>query len=220
MQIVEQYLSSFEEIEEFECSIYGPQSGSIIIWFKPGYELEGFPGQLKNQLESLVSDLGSTDWVISGVGRAFDNSVNYEGRNSRIVLYGYNLEMLKRYAFLLRDSLQQFDRVERIYMNGRETYESKPAYEQILTFNNNVLTGFGVNRGEILQKLSNESTRDKTAGTYIDSLGNTRNVVFQKSQFLLGNKYSFMNSPVETNKGTTVKLSEISNIHKSVFTVL
>lgn len=159
---MENYLAQYDEIEQFESRVNSQSSASINILFKPEHEMDGTPEMLKNELESVVNDIGSADWTINGVGRAFDNGFNDAYRNSRIQLYGYNLEMLKSYADKVHLMLEEVQRVEdgSIFINGRATRASKVHYEYALDLDDDRISRTGLSKGRLLNALSDMTTED------------------------------------------------------------
>src|SRR5690606_4493768 len=83
---MENYLSRFDEVDQFQTSIYSPQSASIVITFKGDAEQSGFPYQLKEQLIMKANSLGAIDWGVYGVGQGFSNALYTGYKNSTILL--------------------------------------------------------------------------------------------------------------------------------------
>ncbi|WP_198033422.1 efflux RND transporter permease subunit [Flavobacterium commune] len=102
---MENYISSFEEVELFETSIGSYKNSTISIYFKKENEFSGFPFKLKSLLESKAISLGGLDWSVSGVGQGFSNALGSEYKNNRIIVEGYNYDKLYSYAELLKTQL-------------------------------------------------------------------------------------------------------------------
>ena len=95
--IMEQYISSFKNIDFFETNIIDPRNSSIRIFFKNNGN-EAFPYDLKNKIETYAIQIGGVDWSVFGVGRGFSNALNSKGLENTIVLKGYNYDILHEYA--------------------------------------------------------------------------------------------------------------------------
>ncbi len=125
-------------------------------------EFSGFPYTWKSEVESKVSEMGSADWTVAGVGRAFNNSLNEGYRNSRIQLYGYNLEALKGYAKKIKGYLEEIPRVEAnsIFVNGRSTTGGNVHREYHLDMDLDKMSRTGISQGRVLYDLSNLSKKE------------------------------------------------------------
>lgn len=102
---MENYISSFQEVEMFETSIGSYKNSTISIYFKKENEFSGFPFKLKSLLESKAISLGGLDWSVTGVGQGFSNALGSDYKNNRIILEGYNYDKLYAYAELLKGQL-------------------------------------------------------------------------------------------------------------------
>lgn len=102
---MENYISSFKEVEMFETRITSYNNSNISIYFKKENEFGGFPFKLKSLLESKAISLGGLDWSVSGVGQGFSNALGSDYKSNRIELEGYNYDQLYAYAELLKAQL-------------------------------------------------------------------------------------------------------------------
>ena len=159
---LENYISQYDEVEQFETRIYSSSSAHMNILFKPEHEYDGFPYQLKTLLETKVIEFGSADWLVTGVGRAFNNSLNEGYRNSRIQLYGYNLEALKEYAQKVKGYLEEIPRVDRnsIFINGRSTNGGNVHREYYLDLDQERLNRTSISKGRVLYELAELSKEE------------------------------------------------------------
>jgi multidrug efflux pump subunit AcrB len=132
---MENMISSFDEIELFQTSIYNAQYGSLVIHFKEAYEFTGFPYYLKEELTSKSIQLGGLDWSVWGVGRGFSNALNSGYKNNNIVLEGYNYEQLYVFAEKLGAELSKNERVQDLGIAGSTGWNVKTLQEYYLGFN-------------------------------------------------------------------------------------
>lgn len=142
MVLMENFLSKFDEIEQFQTSIYSYNNSSITIHFKPEYEFGSFPYFLKEEMTSKAISLGGMDWGIYGVGRGFSNELSSGFKSSQIVLEGYNYDQLYQYAERLKSKLEENERVKDAEITGSIAWNAKTFYEYYMDFNRE---GLGLN---------------------------------------------------------------------------
>lgn len=133
--LMENFLSKYNEIEQFQSSVTAYNNSSVTIQFKPEYEFGSFPYFLKEEITSKAISLGGVDWGVYGVGRGFSNELNSGYKNSRIILEGYNYDQLYRYAELLKEKLEENERVKDAEITGSTAWNTKTLYEYYIDFN-------------------------------------------------------------------------------------
>jgi multidrug efflux pump subunit AcrB len=133
---MENYISSFEEVEMFETNIGSYKNSSISIYFKKENEFSGFPFKLKSLLESKAISLGGLDWSVSGVGQGFSNALGSDYKNNRIILEGYNYDKLYAYAELLKSQLitNSSSRIKEVDIANGNSWGNGNSYEYFLDF--------------------------------------------------------------------------------------
>lgn len=110
---MENWLQQFDEISDFYTSLSGT-SGTIEIHFKDEYQNSRFPYDLKQQLWGKAIRYGGATWNIPALDendQYLSNSVYRTSWSHSIQLYGYNYDLLYRYAEELIDTLKQNRRV-------------------------------------------------------------------------------------------------------------
>ena len=110
---MENWLQQYDEISDFYTSLSGT-SGSIEIHFKDEYQKTRFPYDLKQQLWGKAIRYGGATWNIPALDendQYLTNSVYRTSWSHSIQLYGYNYDLLYRYAEELIDTLKQNRRV-------------------------------------------------------------------------------------------------------------
>ena len=212
---LENFLSQFDKIEQFETRISSPTSAAINITFKPEHEYDGFPYELKSQLEGKAIELGSADWRVTGVGRGFDNSLNDAYRNSRIVLYGYNLEDLKNYAEKTKDLLEEIPRVEEgsIFINGRASGGGKIHRAYFLDLAQEDMQRRNISQTSILSNLAQMSKEDEwvMAST---AENETKYVYMKPMASSLPDFWMINNHPIDIGGDRTTRLQEWGTFYK------
>lgn len=212
---LENFLAQYEKIDQYETRINSPSSASINIFFESEFEFEDFPYTLKSQLESKVIELGSADWSVTGVGRGFDNSMNEPYRNSRIQLYGYNLEELKNYAQKVSTYLQEIHRVEEgsIFMNGRATSGNSIHREYYLDLDQERMRRTGISTGRMLNGLRALSSKEDWVMS-VTKDNHTQYVYLKPDNSSVPDFWKINNYPVEINKTRIARLNELGEFTK------
>ena len=218
---IENMLSQYKEIEQFQTNIYGSGNASIQIYFKQEHEFTSFPSSLKSELESKVVEMGVGDWTITGVGRGFDNSLHEGARNSRVTFYGYNLDALKDYAEKFKTYLLEIQRVEAksIFINGRATYNDKVHNDHLIDFNDNRLARADFAKGRLLYELQKMSERQMGV-TSLYNNGTNEQVVLRTNQTQLPDYWQFYNQPITVDKDKIARMNFYGQLKKQRITDL
>lgn len=110
---MENWLQQFDEISMFRTSL-GGTSGILEIHFKKEFEDTRFPLELKQQLWAKAIRYGGATWEIPSIDdndQYLSNSIYRTSWSHSIQLYGYNYDLLYRYAEQLIDTLKANRRV-------------------------------------------------------------------------------------------------------------
>lgn len=151
---MENYLSSFDEIEMFTTSINSYDDAMIVVTFKPEYENTSFASALKSQVTSMAINFGGANWQVYGIDEnSFNNNIISTRRSDRIALQGYNFKELCRYAEILMDTMASYKRVQglEIWGAGRN---GEPSTEFVLDYDFEKMLSAGVNPYNYYRKLS------------------------------------------------------------------
>jgi len=116
---MERYIVQFREVRQFETHIENGQRASIRIYFVKQHQRSSFPYRLKSDLISKSIEIGGGSWSVYGLGDGFSNDVKEQAGGSRIKLLGYNYDELTARAEALRDSLQQYRRIEDVTIDSK-----------------------------------------------------------------------------------------------------
>ena len=208
---MEQYISQFSEVEQFETRISAYNSSSITIHFTAEAEQSAFPFLLKSEVESKAISLGGMDWSVSGVGKGFSNSLNTDYRSSHILLTGYNFDQLYRYAEILERKLLENPRVEKPEITSSRGWFSASRYEYNLKVDKSLLVAQGVNYTDYTGSLFTQ-LYDRNLPAFYNK-AELQPVVLLSDQSREYNKWDFYNMPVHTQKGLK-KLSVGGEIEK------
>lgn len=151
---MENYLSSFDEIEMFTTSINSYDDAMIVVTFKPEYENTSFASALKSQVTSMAINFGGANWQVYGIDEnSFNNNIISTRKSDRIALQGYNFKELCRYAEILMDTMSGYKRVQglEIWGAGRN---GEPSTEFVLDYDFEKMLSAGVNPYNYYRKLS------------------------------------------------------------------
>ena len=105
---MENWLQQYDEISDFYTNLSGT-SGSLEIHFKDEFQRTRFPYELKQRLWAKAMRFGGAVWTIPALDendQYLSNSVYRTSWSNNINLYGYNYDLLYRYAEELMDSLK------------------------------------------------------------------------------------------------------------------
>jgi len=213
VQKMEQYISQFDEVKQFETRITGYKSSAITIQFTDEAEKSSFPFLLKSQVESKAISLGGMDWRIYGVGKGFSNALNMDYKNSHILLTGYNYDQLYKYAEQLEEKLLVNPRVEKTEITSSQSWRSNTRYEYNLQVDKNLLANLGLKYSDYTNSLFTQLYSRNLKPFYNQT--ESQPVVLISSENTEYNKWDFYNLPVETPKGQK-KLSQAGEINKQL----
>jgi len=208
---MEQYISRFDEVAQFETRISGYKNSSIVIQFTKEAENSSFPFMLKSQVESKAISLGGMDWSVYGVGKGFSNALNMDYKNSHILLTGYNYNELYSYAEQLEEKLLTNPRVEKTEITSSQSWNAATRYEYNLQVDKEILAGQGLNYSDYTGSLFTQLYSRNLQPFYNET--ELQPVVLVSAESDEYNKWDFYNMPVGTRKGQK-KLSAAGNIEK------
>jgi multidrug efflux pump subunit AcrB len=209
--LMENFLSKFDEIEQYQTSISAYNNSTITIQFKPDYEFGSFPYFLKEEITAKAISLGGMDWAVWGVGRGFSNSLNSGYKNKSVILEGYNYDQLYRYAELLKSKLEENERVKEVEISGSSGWNAKTLNEYYIGFNNQ-----GLELNEVAVNQFYSFLRDKVYKSGLSpvySSNELQPVSLISDSYGRFNVWDLKNLPVSINN-KQLKLSNMASIEK------
>jgi len=212
VQKMENFISSFDEVELYETRISSHRSSNINIYFKDEFEFSGFPFTLKSMLESKSISLGGLDWTVSGVGRGFSNALGTGYKNNRILVEGYNYDELYKYAEILKTQLIENgnSRVKDVEITSRG-YGGKTLQEYYLDFDNERMALANVSQSEFYNYLKKQvHSNNLTSIVHNNELQNVKLVADQYKKF---NVWDLKYTPIVIGKDQ-YKLNQFASIEK------
>jgi len=208
----ENYLSELNKVETFHTDIANENLASIKIYFRKSEEYGDFPYTLKNNLETIATETGGIDCIISGVGLGFSNSANLISDGS-MKLTGYDYDRLLLLAANIRDSLFLTNpRINRVRINSDKTWILNDKYEYGLKLKNeNNISKHGVGTIELLDHVRWYSGNNDFVTNFnnipIEITGRKRHV----NQYELEQIHLFSHSD-----STYFTLGEVAHISKNI----
>jgi multidrug efflux pump subunit AcrB len=222
---LENMLAAYSEIEMFTTSIYGATDAIINISFKPEFDFSIFPFVLKVRIEDYMNGIGSYHASVYGVGKAFSNQVysDYIRTTYSVIMKGYNYDELYAYSEALRDRLiiSGKGRIKEVFLLGGTTggnyigSGSKKSYRNQLEMDKYYLTESSSDVALAFseaQRYSRGSSPFQRA--YIN--GELTPVTVRSLQSDQYDYWSFVNAPLKTHSGLSVKMKDFSTITREV----
>jgi multidrug efflux pump subunit AcrB len=208
---MEQYISQFSEVQQFETRVTGYNNSSIIIHFTPEAERSSFPYMLKSQVEGKAISLGGMDWSVYGVGKGFSNALNMDYKNSHILLTGYNYNELYNFAEQLEQKLLENPRVANTEITSSQSWYSATRFEYNLRADKDLLATQGLTYDDYTGSLFTQLYEQNLQPFYNQS--DLQPVVLISERNNRYNKWDFYHQPVLTRTGQK-KLSLGGEIEK------
>lgn len=195
---LENFLAGFEEIDMFISTIYGIDNSQIEITFRPEHETGIFPHRLKNELIRKVNQIGSADFQIHGVGQGFSNMMYENQGSNRLLLTGYNYDLLLKLADRFRDSLEVNPRVSNVIIGASSSWWAKPRYEFVMRLNRDRLEETGSSLRGLYSNLQFVTPGDVNAG-YVSGKDGAMDVVLRDVNKGRTNVWTMENSLLMSN---------------------
>lgn len=210
---MENYISSFKEVEMFETRITSYKNSTISIYFKKENELGGFPFKLKSLLESKAISLGGLDWSVSGVGQGFSNALGSDYKNNRIQLEGYNYDKLYSYAELLKSQLieNSSSRIKEVDITSGGSWGSNNTHEYYLDFDAKKMALAEVSQSELYNYLKNK-IHSEGVTTFVHN-NELQNVKLVSDQYQKLNVWDLKHVPIPIGNNQ-YKLDQMASIEK------
>ncbi len=164
---MENWLSQFDGIEMFQSSVSG-NNGIISITFDKEAGRTRLPYELKQKLWAKAMSYGGATWSVSALDpddNYLSNSVYRSSWSHTISLYGYNYDILYRYAGELRDSLLARKRVSAADIAG--SWGNMPSSEFFLDMDRKRIALQGLNVSQYFGYLT-EQLYDNGVGSIFD----------------------------------------------------
>ena len=171
---MENWLQQYDEISDFYTNLSGTR-GTLEIHFKDEYQNSRFPFELKQRLWAKATRFGGAVWTIPSLGeddQPLTNSVYRTSWSHSIDLFGYNYDLLYRYAEELIDTLKQNRRVNGQAGFATGGWSSYVANEFYMNLDREKIVRQGTNLNQYLSYIR-EQLYDSQAGRVYEGHGFT-----------------------------------------------
>lgn len=208
---MENFLSQFDEIEQFTTEISSYERGAIRVTFKKEAEKSSFPLFLRAAVDAKAKNWGGAYWNIHGVtDHHFSNKVFSGGGGNPIRMSGYNYERLYRYAEQLSANLLQHERVQNVFIRGELSWGGPTTKsEYYIAFDPEKLALYNLTIHSIYSAISRLLSDQSVGVLYSDnSLNEIKIVTDQVETFDL---WHLNNHYIEVG-GVSIRLSDVATI--------
>ena len=212
IQRMEVFLSGYEEIKQFQTTIYNANRANISIYFKDEYAHTSFPYQLKSQMTTQALQLGGGSWNIYGLAdQAFSNDVRETNGTYRIRMYGYNYDELYEWAEKLKAKLLEHRRIQEVAITSEFSYWKDDYQEFYFNLNREQMMRAGIYPSYLFSTLEPVFGRDMAVGTFSTPEGMER-IKLTSLQSQEYDIWVLLNYPII--KDQSYKLSDLAAVEK------
>ncbi len=163
---MEEFLGTFDEIEQFQTSISSPQRASLSVTFKPEHRSTSFPYMLKSEIISKALKIGGGSWSVYGLeDQGFSNNVSTSAGSMIIKVSGYNYDELTRWADRMADSLLTNRRIKEVVRTPEPTYYRDDYNEYHIEIDHDRLARREINVSQLYNAIAPTFGRDIRCGT-------------------------------------------------------
>ena len=210
---METYLSGFQEIRQFQTSIYDARRAGIDIFFKKEYEHGGFPYVLKSNIISKALTLGGGSWNVYGLqDQGFSNDVRESAGSFQVEMYGYNYDELSHWAEEMKKLLLTHRRIKEVLVNAEFSYWKDDYDEFVLQFDKEKMAKEQLTANLLFAALRPVFTTDRTVGSIVYDNQNER-LSLSSVQSGEYDVWGLMEVPFTVN-GRQYKLSDFAEVRK------
>lgn len=210
---MEVFLSEFEEIKQFQTTIYNANRANISILFKDEYAHTGFPYQLKSRMTTRALQLGGGSWSIYGLAdQGFSNDVRETAGSYRIRMYGYNYDELYEWAEQLKAKLLEHRRIQEVAITSEFSFWKDDYQEYYFNLDKERMMQAGLNASQLFGQLQPVFGRDMAVGSVSTPAGSER-IVLSSRQSQEYDIWAMLNFPINHESSMfNVKSSKLSSL--------
>lgn len=210
---MEVFLSEFEEIKQFQTTIYNANRANISILFKDEYAHTGFPYQLKSRMTTRALQLGGGSWSIYGLAdQGFSNDVRETAGSYRIRMYGYNYDELYEWTEQLKAKLLEHRRIQEVAITSEFSFWKDDYQEYYFNLDKERMMQAGLNASQLFGRLQPVFGRDMAVGSVSTPAGSER-IVLSSRQSQEYDIWAMLNFPINHESSMfNVKSSKLSSL--------
>ncbi|MDR2233260.1 MAG: efflux RND transporter permease subunit [Tannerella sp.] len=118
IQKMEQYISNYKEVKQFQTQIFSARQANINILFTKEALRSGFPYMLKSNITSRALTIGGGSWGVYGFGQGFSNDVRESVGSYQVEMFGFNYDELNERAERFKELLLENRRIKEVTINS------------------------------------------------------------------------------------------------------
>lgn len=208
---MEDFLGTFDEIEEFQTNIYNARRASISVTFKPEHRNTSFPYRLKSDIISKALTLGGGSWGVYGLeDNGFNNNVSQTAGNMVIKLTGYNYDELSRWADRLSDSLLTNQRIKEVIKTPEPSYYREDYNEYYIDVDPDKLAKRGLSVAQLFRAIAPTFGRNIRCGS-VTINGRNESIVLNARQAHENDLFAMLNQQFDIDD-KQFKLNDVAEI--------
>lgn len=210
---MEAYLSEFEEIKQFQTSIYSARQASIRIYFTKEHQRSGFPYTLKDCIISRALELGGGSWQVYGLqDQGFSNSTQEYAGHFRVKMYGYNYDELAYWGDSLKRKLLGHRRIKEVTVSSDFSFYKDDYSEFFLDLDKHRLAKENITGMQLFAALRPVFGRNVSCGNIVHD-GQPEMLKLTSRQSSEYDVWSLANIPIRIN-GNSYKLSDFATVER------
>lgn len=210
---METYLSEFQEIRQFQTSVYNARRAAIQVYFKKEFAHTGFPYILKSNVVSRSLTIGGGSWSVYGLqDQGFSNDVRESAGSFRVKMYGYNYDELSQWAEVMKQRLLSHRRIKEVTVGSEFSWWKDDYTEFFLEFDKRKMAEEQLTAYDLFAVLRPVFMRDQLAGSILGDEG-AEQLRLSSCQSSRYDVWAFMQIPFKV-KGKWYKLSDLAVLTK------
>ncbi len=152
---MENYLSRFEGIRQFQTYVNSPQDASIIVYFTKEAQNSAIPAEVKSFLIQKANEFAGADFGIYLRNESFSNELTEGWRSSQVQLSGFDYRQLVSLAQDFSDTLSHNPRIKDLAIfSGNDIFlQTSTVDERGLLIDKSRLANAGIGYNEYITAL-------------------------------------------------------------------
>ena len=213
MRAMENFLSQFDEIDQFTTRISAYNNGSIRVSFKKEAENSYFPLHLKSAAIAKAINFGGANWSVYGIDeQGFNNNISSGYKSNRIRLTGYNYDRIYEYAEQLVANLRENRRVDDPGIYGEVGWgNTLVRNEYHIRFDPEKLALYGITMSGIYSALNRLLSDQRVGSLYAGNTLTDINLITDQTETF--DLWHLNNQYIDVN-GVPIRIGDIGMVEK------
>lgn len=210
---MEAFLVQFNEIRQFNTSVYNANHAAIQVYFKKEFIHTDFPYTLQSNVVQHSQAIGGGTWTVKGLENAsYSNRIHENAGNYRIKMYGYNYDELNYWAEEMKKQLLTHRRVKKLTVSPSFSWWKEDYSEYQLVFDKEIMAKENLTAYDLFSILRPVFMRNQFIGNVLFD-GRMESVRFSSVQSAQYDSWAFMSVPLKINN-KYYKLSDLATLTK------